>query len=183
MKTTITTIIALFCFVAVSPAVSPSHPSLDKRKLGQQMGGWNDKNGEAAKFRSAGSKYRLYKPDATRGADRGLFVSTKLDHVRGMGGDDHAQLQLWFDSTGVLKKSRAKISMGDHSFDTGIITQAANASVVAGGDPRVAAIANLSASVLNKLNRQVSRWNEHGGRANFPSVIEHSMNRIANNVR
>ncbi len=179
MKSTIILAIVALLFSAIDSSAA----SLNRRRLGEQLGGWDDRSGRAARFRSQDSNYRLYKPDSTRQPDGGLFVSANLDHIRGMGGDDHAHLQLWFDAAGVLKKSRVKITMGDHSFDTRIITQTGNASLAAGGDPRIAAIANISASVLSKLSRQVSRWNEHGGRANFPSVIEHSLNRIAKNVQ
>ena len=166
-------IAALLLIAAVAIPTQLFAASFDMPGLGASLNGWKKKGGTAAEFKSADSSYRTNQPTVTATPDGGLLVSTKLDHIRGGGGDDHCLLEMTFDSAGKIVSSQAKMEMGDKKFDTGIVTSAA------GGVP----INKIGEGVLTKLADQVARWGESGGRANFPAVVRHNMIIIASAVR
>lgn len=159
--------------------------SLDKTKLGRSYGGWTKKGNSAAEFRTQNSNYRIYKPDASKRFFGGLYVTTTLDHIRGWGHDDHAKVDLWFNSKGVVTKYRVKVTPhnGREWISKDLVDTSGAAATAAGADPRIAAIASFAASLSKKLNKQFDDWGEHGGSAYFQSVIQHAANRIATNVK
>lgn len=154
--------------------------TFDEAGLAEKMSGhgWNKKKNTAVEYKSADSNYRTYKPQVSTTPAGGLLVSTKLDHIRGWGGDDHCLLQLTFDGNGKVVSSQATIEMGDKSFDTKIIMAAASLT----GDAPTIATSAVASEIYNRLKDQISKWNEHGGRANFPAVIQHNFNNIATSV-
>ena len=162
MKTKTTTLILL---VSLFLTASSHAASLDLRHLGNDLdkNGWFYKFRTAAQYKSGGSKYRTYMPTVSPAPGGGVFISTKIDHIRGFGGDDHCLLGLTFNPSGILTEASAKIEMGSKSFDTGIIRKRAA----------------ISADVFISLTDQVSKWKVHGGRANFPAVVQHNINLIA----
>jgi hypothetical protein len=66
-----------------------------------------------------------------------------------MGGDDHCILEMTFDGSGHIISSKASITMGDKSFDTGIIK--AGAAAAAASQPEFAAAALLATEIGDKL--------------------------------
>lgn len=151
---------------------------LDKKLLGEKLGGWDDKDGKAAKYESAGSNYRMYKPSATKTQDGGLFISTKLDHIRGMGGDDHCQLEITLDSAGKIVSAESSITMGDKSFDTGLIEAAALLTA----NPEIIVVTAIATEMYKDMKKQIAKWTDDGGRKNFPAVVKHGFNHILNSV-
>ncbi|OUJ75795.1 LGFP repeat-containing protein [Hymenobacter crusticola] len=155
----------------------------DMAKLGQQLTGWDAKDGSAAEYTSAGSNYRTYKPSVSPTPSGGLFISTKLDHIRGMAADDHAQVEMEFAANGVIISSRVAMTIqGHNTLDTGLIAGAAGAGGTVFGGPAVGAaataIAELSAKIVNSLTKFITNLSETGGRANFPAVVRLNMNCI-----
>ncbi|WP_461056221.1 LGFP repeat-containing protein [Spirosoma arcticum] len=155
----------------------------DMEKLGQALTKWDKKGGSAAEYKSAGSNYRTYKPTVSPTPQGGLFVSTKLDHIRGGAADDHAQLEMEFAANGVIVSTRATMKIQGHStLDTGLIKEAAAIGGTAAGGPgygaAASAIGELSAKIINSLSKFISDISEHGGRANFPAVVQMNMNYI-----
>ena len=98
--------------------------------------------------------------------DGGLYLFTKIDHIRGLAKDDHAQVELTLGPGGEAESWRAHMQIqGNPKFDTGLVTSAA-----AFGGPKYAAIANVASKVLNSLSDFVGHLSEHGGRAAFPNA-------------
>ena len=153
------------------PTLTFAGPTLNLDALGKSLGGWDDKNQTAAKYKSADSNYRTYKPTKPAGisdtAEGGLFISTKIDHIRGNAADDHCQLEMTFNAQGKLTILKAEITIGDNKLDTSILTAASD-------DARV----KMAAKLYDKLTNQVTKWSEFGGRKNFPAVIQHNINYI-----
>lgn len=154
-------------------------PRISNRAIadGLNGGGWNKKRGTATEYRSADSNYRTYKPTVSPTPDGGLFVSTKINHIRGGfwfvgAGDDRCILEMTFDANAKLSSTKAVVRMGNKKFDTDIITSATR-------DQR----ARVAAKVFNKLANQISRWTNDGGRENFPAVVKHNINVIASAVK
>jgi hypothetical protein len=160
------------------PPQNPGRAEFDIDRMGVMLQGWNKKGGTAAEYQSAGSDYRTYQPTISRRADDGLLITTKLDHIRnGLidADDDHAQLVMEFDRAGRILSARSNMKIqGVPQFDTGLIRAAGDLY-----SPEAGRIAEVSAEILNSLINFVSRSNETGGRANFPSVVQHNLNMIA----
>lgn len=151
-------------------------PTLDTEALAKNLNkgrGWDKKDKTAVEYKSADHKYRTYTPTTSKTSADGLFVSTKINHIRGFGGDDYCILELTFDSKGKLISERGEIVFGNKKFDTGILTTAAE------GNKEV----EVGAKVFNKLADQVAAWGESGGRKNFPAVVKHNANWIAAAVK
>lgn len=160
----------------------------DMAKLGQFLTKWDKKGSSAAEYMSAGSHYRTYKPTVSPTPQGGLFLSTKLDHIRGMAADDHAQVEMEFAANGEIVSSRATMTIQGHpTLDTGLIAGAAAVGgTVAGGGPASGAaaqgIGELAAKIVNSLSKFISDISETGGRANFPAVIRMNMNFICESL-
>jgi hypothetical protein len=60
-------------------------PRLNLARMGKELTGWSNKDGTAAVYHRQGSNYRTYKPMVMQTPAGGLFVSTKIDHIRGNG--------------------------------------------------------------------------------------------------
>jgi hypothetical protein len=96
--------------------------------------------------------------------------------IRGGGGDDHCQLEITIGPTGEVVSSSAKIAIGDSSFGTGVITAS---SLLVGAAPEVTAAIAVAGAIKKKLENQISKWNDHGGRANVPAVTIKNFNLMA----
>ena len=176
IKNTILTLVATLLFTASAHAAT-----FDVNGFGKEWGGWKKKDKTAAEYKSAGSNYRTYKPTVSPTPDGGVLVSTKIDHIQGWAKDDHCQLEMTFDKNGEIVSSSAKITMGKKKvFDTQIVT--ASAALV-GASAGTTAVIALGAAVTNKLQDQIAKWNDGGGRANFPAVVKHNFNLIAKHVK
>jgi hypothetical protein len=150
-------------------------PRLNLARLGSELSGWSDKDGTAAEYDSGGSNYRTYQPTVSMTPAGGLFISTKIDHIRGAAQDDHNQLEMEFDRDGHIVSTRSVMTIqGTPQFDTGLIKAAADLY-----DDKAGKIAEVSAKILNSLMSFISGLNEHGGRANFPAVVQYNLHRIA----
>ena len=67
---------------------------LDEQSFGDKLGGWTKRSNQAAEYPLSGSNYRTYRPEVSPTPDGGIFVSVRLDHMRGMlASDDHAVLE------------------------------------------------------------------------------------------
>lgn len=145
-------------------------PTLDSDALAKKMGGsWNKKGNAATEYKSSDSNYRTYKPTVSTTKNGGLLVSFKVDHIRGGAHDDHAQIEMEFDAKGQLISSSATMSIaGRQSLDSKkIVAAAAPAGVSAPAAWVASEVANALLSVVQK---------DHGGRKNFPSVVNHNIN-------
>lgn len=157
---------------------------LDLPKLATGLSGspnWDKKvnEGGAVEYKSNGSNYRTFKPTVSPTTDGGLLVSTKINHIRKLGGDDHALITMTFDSNGTLvEKTTLEIKMGDKSFNTDILVEAASK-----GGAKAGAAAVVAAQISKQLAEQITKWGEKGGRLNLPTVVEHNINHIAASIQ
>lgn len=147
---------------------------------------FNKKNGLAHELKSQDSNYRVWKPDFTVTPGGGAYVSLKMDHIRGSAQDDHAQVELTFNSDGRLTKLDFKISLADDQSYVQTITDIAKVSkdiAKTSNNPKAIAGAEVGAALAsataNIYGNAVGKWANHGGRANFPSVIKHQANNVA----
>jgi hypothetical protein len=172
-----------------APTPPAREPQLDVEGLGKELGGWrkkevykeSKKEYTAAEYKSGGSNYRTYKPTVSPTTDGGLFVSTKLDHIRGGGRDDHCQLEITFDRAGKVVSSRAEVTMDDNrvKFNTKLVAASA---ALAGATAGTSAAIAVATKIVESLYNQIAAWTDDGGRKNFPAVVQHNFNLICHGV-
>jgi hypothetical protein len=143
--------------------------------LGRSLGGWQDKSGKAAKFEISGSKYRSWKPEVTPTPTGGIFVSIRIDHLRGLlASDDHASLEVTFDKQGNVLSARSSIALQGRQVTSDLVEGTGKLGAQLVGMELAAKvgaemISNLSAKILRERIREP-------GRVSFPAVLQHQYN-------
>lgn len=144
-------------------------------ELGKSMGGWKDKGGKAAKFEVSGSTYRCWKPEMSPTPAGGIFVSIRIDHLRGIfASDDHSSLHVTFDRDGNIVSARSSIALQGKKVTSDLIegTGKLGASLV-GMD----LAAKVGAEMVSSLSAKILRENiKEPGRVSFPAVMQHQYN-------
>jgi hypothetical protein len=156
---------------------------VDVEKFGEGLGGWKKEGGKAAEYKFSESNYRTYKPEITSAPDGGIFISVRVDHMRGMfSADDHASLEMSFGPDGEMLSAQAYISIQDRRISSDMFRSggrsAANAvgSVVNGTAERAA---KLGSEVFASLASKVLRENvTEPGRVSFPAALRHNYNML-----
>jgi len=171
-------LIFLFC---LSATILYAAPVLDLEQLGKSMGGWKDRGGKAVRFEVSGSTYRCWKPEVSPTPTGGIFISLRLDHLRGLfASDDHASLEVTFDRNGNVVSASSSIALQGKKVTSDLIegTGRLGAKVV-GMDlaTKVGAemVANLSAKILRENIKEP-------GRVSFPAVLQHQYNLLCLSV-
>lgn len=148
---------------------------LDEPGFGGSLGGWSKKSGKAAEYKLSGAEYRTFRPEITPTPNGGIFISIRIDHVRGFfSSDDHAMLEVTVDKDGEIVSAQSNIAIQGRSITSDVIrsgTLAGNAAV--GVDRAVEIGTNLVADVSEKLLREKI---VEAGRVSFPSALRHNYN-------
>lgn len=159
---------ALACFAGVE---------IDVEGLGKNLGGWTKRSNQAAEYPLSGSVYRTYKPEVSRTPEGGLFVSIRIDHVRGwLASDDHAILEITVDPKGNIESAQSNIAIQGRSISTDMILGSNEAGKQLVGTDRAVQIgtdlvANLSAKLLREKLVEA-------GRVSFPAALRHNYNML-----
>ena len=170
MKTIILTLL-------LSSLTAFAGPILNLDSLGEKLGGWEAKGKKAADYERSGSKYRTWKPEVTPTLDGGLFISVRIDHLRGLfASDDHASLQISLDSQGNIISAQSSMAFQGRRITSDAIKLGANAGTQGLGVEQVAKIGtDLLADLSSKLLREKVA---EPGRVTFPAVIHHNYNLV-----
>ena len=155
---------------------------LDEAAFGKSLGGWKKREGKAAEYALSGSDYRTYKPEITPTPEGGIFVSVRIDHIRGwLSSDDHAMLEITVNPYGVISSAKSSIAIQGRSITSDVIqgTTAAGKELT-GADRAVQIGADLVADLSAKLLREKI---VEAGRVTFPSALRHNYNLIYQALR
>lgn len=164
---------ALHSFAAVS---------IDEAAFGSSLGGWKKRDKAVAEYPLSGSDYRTYKPEVSPTPDGGIFISVRIDHVRGwLASDDHANLEITVNSKGAIASAQSTIAIQGQSIKSDVILggNEAGKSILS---PESAVqigtdlVANLSAKLLRENIVEA-------GRVSLPSVLRHNFNRLFQAIR
>lgn len=149
--------------------------SVDEEKLGNSLGGWKARTGKAAEYPLSGANYRTYRPEITPTPDGGIFISIRIDHVRGwLSSDDHAMLEITVDKEGKVVSAQSSIAIQGRSVTSDVIRGGTDAGQkVAGVDRAVQIGTDLIADVSAKMLREKI---VEAGRVSFPSALRHNYN-------
>ena len=161
----------------LSATTALAGPIVNIDRLGEQLGGWEAKGNRAAVYQRSGSKYRTWKPEVTRMLDGGLFISLRIDHLRGLfASDDHASLQVTLDKNGNIIGAQSSMAFQGHKITSDAIKLTADAgtNTLGMGSKQVAKVGtDLLADLSSKLLRENVA---EPGRVTFPAVIHHNYN-------
>lgn len=159
----------------LSTTAAFASPLLNVDRLGEQLGGWEKKGHRAAEYELSGSKYRTWKPEVTSMLDGGLFISVRIDHLRGIfASDDHASLQVSLDKNGKIISAQSSMAFQGHKITSDAIRLGASAgTTIIGADP----VAKVGTDLLADLSSKLLRENvAEPGRVTFPAAIHHNYN-------
>lgn len=154
---------------------SAADPKIRLDELGRSLGGWTDKSGKAAKFEVSGSTYRSWKPEVSPTPTGGIFVSIRIDHLRGLlASDDHASLEVTFDKEGGVVSARSSIALQGRRVTSDLVegTGRFGAQLV-GMDLATKVGTEMISSLSAKILREQIR---EPGRVSFPAVLQHQYN-------
>lgn len=155
---------------------------IDDEVFGKPLGGWNKRSAGAAEYPLSGATYRTYKPEVSPTPDGGIFVSVRIDHVRGwLSSDDHATLEITVNSKGMIVGAQSNIAIQGRSISSDFILGANVAGNQAVGVDLAVQIgtdlvANLSAKMLREKIVEA-------GRVSFPAVVRHNYNLLFQSIR
>lgn len=175
---------ALFSFAMffVTLVVAEAVVKIDDDAFGKPLGGWNKRSARAAEYPLSGATYRTYKPEVSPTPDGGIFVSVRIDHVRGwLSSDDHATLEITVNTKGMIVAAQSNIAIQGRSISSDVILGANAAGHQAVGMDRAVQIgtdlvANLSAKLLREKIVEA-------GRVSFPAVVRHNYNLLFQSIR
>lgn len=170
--------LALFLLIA---NVAHAGVEVDIEKFGASLGGWNKEKNKAAEYKFSETDYRTYKPEVTTAPDGGVFISVRVDHLRGMfSSDDHASLEMSFAPDGTLLSSQAAISIQDRRISSDMFRSGGASAAKAAGDlvgGTAEKAAKLSSNVFASLASKVLREKvTEPGRIAYPAALRHNYN-------
>lgn len=155
---------------------------VDDEVFGKSLGGWKKKDGKAAEYSQSGTVYRTYKPEVTPTPEGGIFISLRIDNVRGwMSSDDYAVLEVTVGPQGVITSAKSNIALQGRSISSDVILGASEAGKTITGAERAVQIgtdliSNLSAKFLNEKIVEA-------GRVSFPAALRHNYNLLYQALR
>jgi hypothetical protein len=156
--------------------------SLNDEAFGKTLGGWKKIKGTAAEYALSGADYRTYKPEMSPTPDGGIFISVRIDHVRGwLASDDHAILEITVDTKGVIASAQSTIAIQGQSIKSDVIIGSNEAGKSLLSPERAVQIGtDLVANLTAKLLRENI---VEAGRVSLPSVLRHNYNRLFQAIR
>jgi hypothetical protein len=162
---------ALFCLIVPATA----EVKVDLGTLGKSLGGWKKRDNQAAEYPLSGSTYRTYKPEISPTPEGGIFVSLRIDHVRGwLSSDDHAVLEITINPQGIISSAKSNIAIQGRSITSDVILGTSEVGKeLTGADRAVQIGADLVADLSSKLLREKI---VEAGRVSFPAALRHNYN-------
>jgi hypothetical protein len=155
---------------------------IDLQIFGTSLGGWTKRNNQVAEYQLSGASYRTYKPEITPTPDGGIFVSLRIDHVRGwLASDDHAVLEITVSAKGNLESAQSTIAIQGRSITTDLIRTGTEAGQkLVGVDRAVKIGTDLVADLTSKMLREKI---VEPGRVSYPAVLRHNYNLLFQAIR
>jgi hypothetical protein len=166
---------------ALFTAAAYAGVDVDLEKFGESLGGWIKEGKKAAEYKFSETTYRTYKPEITTAPDGGVFISVRVDHLRGMfSADDHARIEMSFAPDGTLFSAQAAISIQEQRISSDLFRGGGHSAARAAGDLASGAAekaAKLGSNVFASLASKVLREKvTEPGRIAYPAALRHNYN-------
>lgn len=173
--------LSLASFLALA-SFATAEVKVDDEVFGKSLGGWKKRDNQAAEYPLSGSTYRTYKPEVTPTPEGGIFISLRIDNVRGwMSSDDYAVLEITVSPTGVITSAKSNIAIQGRSISSDMILGANEAGKQITGAERAVQIGtDLIADLSAKLLREKI---VEAGRVSYPAVLRHNYNLLYQALR
>jgi hypothetical protein len=170
------TCLALFCGSAFATV------TVDEDAFGQSLGGWRKKSKNTAEYSLSGSIYRTYRPETSKTPEGGIYLSIRIDHVRGwLSSDDHAILEITIGPKGTIDSAKSNIAIQGKSITSDVIVGVSQAGqAVTHVDQAVQVGTDLVADLTAKLLRENI---VEAGRVSFPAALRHNYNLLYQALR
>jgi len=168
--------------ILITSLIAPAQVRIDEDAFGNSLGGWKKRSKQAAEYPLSGASYRTYKPEVTPTPDGGLFVSVRIDHLRGwLASDDHAVLEITINPQGMITSAQSNIAIQGRSISSDVIRSGGQVGKeIAGADRAVQIGTDLVADLSAKLLREKI---VEAGRVSFPAVLRHNYNLLFQSIR
>ncbi|HVJ46503.1 MAG TPA: hypothetical protein VM511_08980 [Luteolibacter sp.] len=154
---------------------------IDEQSFGDKLGGWTKRSNQAAEYPLSGANYRTYKPEVTPTPDGGIFVSIRIDHMRGMlSSDDHAVLEITINSKGIIASAQSSIAIQGRAITSDVIKSGGDVAKGTVAEHAVQVGTDLMSDLSSKLLREKI---VEAGRVAFPSVLRHNYNLLYQAIR
>jgi hypothetical protein len=176
-------VFCLFASLGAMVAIVTAEVKIDEAAFGKSLGGWTKRSNQAAEYPLSGTTYRTYKPEVTPTPDGGIFISVRIDHIRGwLASDDHAVLEITVNPKGMIASAQSNIALQGRSISTDVIlgSNEAGKQLAVGTDRAVQIGTDLVADLSSKLLREKI---VEAGRVSFPSVLRHNYNLLFQAIR
>ncbi|MBN8459795.1 MAG: hypothetical protein J0M04_18345 [Verrucomicrobia bacterium] len=176
-------LISSLCLALIAAVTTaPAQVRVDADAFGGKLGGWTKRDKKAAEYVLSGTTYRTYKPEISPTPDGGLFVSLRIDHVRGwLSSDDHAVLEVTVSAKGEIESAQSTIALQGRSVTSDLIRSGTDAGQkMVGVDRAVQIGTDLVADVSAKLLREKL---VEPGRVSYPAALRHNYNLLFQAVR
>ncbi len=172
----------LICLLLAGTLAASAGVSIDGKTFGDRLGGWTKRGKQAAEYGLSGATYRTYKPEITPTPDGGIFVSLRIDHVRGwLSSDDHAVLEITVAKDGTIVSAQSSIAIQGRSVTSDLIRGGTDAGQqVVGVDRAVKIGTDLVADISAKMLREKI---VEAGRVSFPAALRHNYNLLYQSIR
>lgn len=169
-------IFLLTCF-GISCGFAFGTVTVDEEAFGKSLGGWRKKGNKTAEYSLSGSIYRTYRPETSKTPEGGIFVSIRIDHVRGwLSSNDHAILEITIGPKGTIDSAKSNIAIQGKSITSDVIVGVSQAGqAVTDVDQAVQVGTDLVADLTAKLLRENI---VEAGRVSFPAALRHNYNLI-----
>ena len=171
-----------FIAILITSLSATAQVRIDEDAFGESLGGWKKRAKQAAEYPLSGSEYRTYKPEITPTPDGGIFVSLRIDHMRGwLASDDHAVLEITVNSQGMISSAQSNIAIQGRSISSDLIRSSGEVGKeIVGADRAVQIGTDLVADLSAKLLREKI---VEAGRVSFPAVLRHNYNLLFQSIR
>jgi hypothetical protein len=137
---------------------------------------FNDKSDQAMEYESKGSNYRTWRFDESMcPGGAGLYVSTKIDHIRGANKDDHIVLMIGYNAGGKIIQGQVGVQMKE---EDPIITPV----ILQNKDFTIDMASAVSDAVKSRLKSDYGFAGSDDGRQNIPHVIAKNITAMAKSV-
>jgi hypothetical protein len=174
-------VLTLLAIAGACLATASAGVRIDEKAFGEKLGGWTKRSNKAAEYPLSGSSYRTFKPEVSPTPDGGVFVSVRIDHIRGMlASDDHAILEITINEKGTIVSAQSNIAIQGRAITSDVIKGGTDTARAAGVDRAVQIGTDMVADLSAKLLREKI---VEAGRVSFPSVLRHNYNLLFQSIR
>lgn len=156
---------------------SPAGVEVCEDTFGESLGGWKKRDKQTAEYALSGSMYRTYRPEITTTPEGGIFISVRLDHIRGwLSSDDHAMLEVTVSPQGIITSAKSNIAIQGQSIVSDVILGTNEAGKeITGANQAV----QIGTDLVSNLTAKLLRENlVEAGRVSFPAAIRHNYNHL-----